>query len=200
MAPSFVELINVFVKFFFLLTPFFGLSMFLAMTREMAEPERKRAAIRVTVAVWTVCLVIFVIGDYLFRVVGITLDAFRIGAGALLFMTAIGLAQGREAEIDAVGQSDFVVVPLAVPIIAGPATIGTLLVMSAETSSWANRAGAFGALTCAIAAMGTLLYLAASLERLLSRKGIVILSKLTGLILSALAAQMVFTGIATFLR
>jgi multiple antibiotic resistance protein len=200
MATSFIETVNTFVKFFFLLTPFFGLSMFLAMTRELPESERKRLALRVAVAVWIVCFVFFLSGKYLFQVFGITLDAFRIGTGTLLFITAIGLAQGKEAEVDAAEKNDFVVVPLAVPIIAGPATLGTLLVISAETPSWTSRAFAFVTLSFAIVAMGTLLYLAASLERLLSKRGILILSKLTGLVLSALAAQMIFTGVADFIR
>ena len=89
-------LINIYIKFFFLLTPFFLLSTFLSMTRAMDLPERKKLAVKVTSSVIIVCLILFLTGDYIFALFGITLNAFRIGTGVLLMLSAIALVQGTD--------------------------------------------------------------------------------------------------------
>ena len=195
-----LNFVNLFIKFFFLLTPFFALSAFLSMTADMNEAKRKRLAVSVTFSVCVVCLVLFLFGNYIFLLFGITVDAFRIGAGALLFLTSVSLVQGGNDFLSEGKNDDIVVVPLSIPIIAGPATIGTILVMSAETRGVRATAVTMAALFAAVILVGILLYLSSSVERILKRKGIIILSKITGLILAALASQMVFTGVKSFLK
>ncbi len=192
--------ISVFIKFFFLLTPFFVLSAFLSMTKNDAPAKRRGAAVRVGVAVLVISLALYHFGNAIFSVFGLTLDAFRIGAGSLLFLSAVGLVSGKaggpppdEAE------GDIAVVPLAIPITVGPATTGALLVLGASDHGLMQRVTGSAALAAAVVCVGVILFLAPAVERLLGRYGIAILTKLTGLILSALAAQIVFTGIRGFL-
>ena len=90
-------------------------------------------------------------------------------------------------------------VPLAIPITVGPATTGALLVMGAEVSSAWERVIGCSALLGAVLCVGVLLYLSTAVEKLLGQNGLKVLSKLTGLILSALAAQITFTGVKNFL-
>lgn len=192
--------LSVFIKFFFLLTPFFVLTMFLAMTKGMARSERRRTALRVTFAVVVVSQTLFHFGNAIFDVFGITVDSFRIGAGALLFLSAVSLVRGRagtapgEAE-----EGDVAVVPLAIPITVGPATIGALLIMGATLGGHDRLLGSL-ALVAAVACVGVILFLSSHVQRLIGRMGIEVLTKITGLILSALAAQIVFTGIKNFLE
>lgn len=193
-----VYFLHLFIRFFFLLTPFFALSMFLSMTEGRREKERKHLSLLVTFAVTVICLVLFLFGNYIFFIFGITIDAFRIGAGALLFLTAISLSGGGNPGEKTGRKEDITVVPLAIPIIAGPATIGTILVMSAETSGFVKNLISLSALLTAVLSVGIILYLSSSIERMIHKKGISILSKITGLILSAIAAQMIFTGIKNF--
>lgn len=191
--------VTVVIKFFFLLTPFFVLSMFLSMTRELEPTPRRGLAVRVTVAVVIICLVLFFFGNQIFAIFGITLDAFRIGAGALLFLSAVQLVQGGDRTRMAGDHGDIAVVPLAIPITVGPATTGALLVMGAEIQDpWQKFVGCMGLLV-AILCIGLLLVAAGWVERLVGRRGLTILSKITGLILAALAAQIAFTGIQQFL-
>ncbi|WP_022660254.1 MarC family protein [Paucidesulfovibrio longus] len=190
--------ISVFIKIFFLLTPFFGLSAFMSMTKGLDAPKRRSTAMRATGAVMVVSLVIFFFGPAIFETLGITLDAFRIGAGALLFLSAISLVKGKAAPEEPEPGDDIAVVPLAVPIIVGPATIGTLMVLGSELSGPERYTGAV-ALLCAALGMGLILLGSRHLERLLGSMGLSILMKLTGLILAALSAQLVFTGIKHFL-
>jgi len=190
---------QVYLKLFFLLTPFFVISTFLALTPDWDERERRRLARRVTGAVLAVAFALFLFGKWIFAVFGVTLDAFRIGAGALLFLSAVALARGtagaqKEARLD-----DIAVVPLAIPVTVGPATTGALLVMGAELEGLAERAVAAAALVAAVLSVGLLLSLAGAVERWLGQQGLVILSKLTGLILASIAAQLVFSGARGFL-
>ena len=168
--------VSVWLKFFFVLTPFFALSMFLSLTRELDEAAQRLLACRVIAAASLICLILFFFGNILFALFGITLDAFRVGTGALLFLSAVALIGNTPTSTVATIEQDIAVVPLAMPIIVGPATVGTLLVLGAEISGlWRKVAGAV-ALLLALATVGTLLLLAAALERLLGRRAINILS------------------------
>ncbi|MEF2145518.1 MAG: MarC family protein [Desulfovibrionaceae bacterium] len=190
--------ISLYIKIFFLLTPFFGLSAFMAMTRGQ-EPSRQRlTALRTTAAVTVVGLVIFFFGSTIFTTLGVTLDSFRIGAGALLFLSAISLVRGKAAPDKPEPGDDVAVVPLAMPIIVGPATIGTLMVLGSELGGSDQFTGVASVLA-ASASMGAVLLASRHLERLLGPMGLAILMKLTGLVLSALSAQLIFTGIKNFL-
>lgn len=192
--------INTFIKFFFLLTPFFALTMFLTMTEGMDNPSRKKLAVKITISVYISCLVLFLFGSGIFRIFGITIDAFRIGTGSLLFITAVGLVNSKSVQNTYSFEDDIAVVPLAIPIIVGPATIGAILVMGVEIETFKLKIIGLSALFTAIFFIGMMLYLASYLEHILQKKGLIIISKITGLILSALAAQLVFTGIKNFMQ
>jgi multiple antibiotic resistance protein len=189
---------SVWIKFFFLLTPFFVLTVFLSMTKDLTGSGRRRLALRVTFAVLLTCFTLYFFGNHLFTLFGITLDSFRIGAGVLLFLSAAQMVQG-ETVAPGERQDDISVVPLAIPVTVGPATTGALLVMGAEIQeTWQVFVGC-AALATAVLCVGGILASASSIERVIGRKGITILSKLTGLMLAAIAAQLVFTGVRNFL-
>lgn len=192
--------VSTFIKFFFLLTPFFVLSTFLAMTQEFTPRQKTGLAIKVTVAVLVVAFVIFAAGNFVFAVFGITLDAFRIGTGLLLMLTAIQLVNGGTQAESADAASDIAVVPLAIPVTVGPATTGALLVMGGEAKDFMELVIELAAIGAAIVLVGLFLMGSAHLERLVKKQGLVILSKITGLILAALAAQLMMVGVQAFLR
>ncbi len=189
--------VSVWLKFFFLFTPFFALSMFLSMTRGQTAAQRRKLVVRVVGAVAVLCLALFFFGNAIFVLFGVTVDAFRVGAGALLFLTAVALVQATP--VQAAPGEDIVVVPLAMPIIVGPATTGALLVLGAEIEQMRLKAIGCMALLLAILAVGVVLCLGAFIERAIGKRGLNILSKITGLILAALAAQMILTGVQHFL-
>lgn len=190
---------TIMVRFFFLLTPFFVLSTFLAMTPESTPAQRRSTAIRVTLAVLVTCFVLYSFGNTLFSLFGITLDSFRIGAGSLLFLSAVHMVHGDDSAPPSEKREAISVVPLAIPITVGPGTTGALLVMGAEVQqNWQIFVGC-AALAAAVLCVGALLVCASSIEHVVGKKGITILSKLTGLFVAALAAQIVFTGVRNFL-
>lgn len=199
-----LDALNIFIstciKLFFVLAPFFVLTMFLALTRTYSPQQQRRTAVKVTVAVYVTCMCLYFFGEVIFAVFGITLDAFRIGAGALLFLSAVTLVNGPQPSKEPSAEGDISVVPLAIPITVGPATTGALMVMGATVRTPFERVIGSLALLSAVLAVGGLLYLANPIEKMLGKIGISILTKLTGLILAALAAQIVFTGIKNFLQ
>ena len=191
--------LSLWIKLFFVLTPFFGLTMFLSMTEKYDETRRRKLAVAASVAVAAICLLLFFAGKHMFSLFGITLDSFRIGAGVLLLLSGIGLVRSKTGTAGSAYDGDVAVVPLAMPIIVGPATTGTLLVMGAELNTFSAKAVGCLSLLSAVTCMAAVLLAGSLIQRCLGARGIAILSKLTGLILTALAAQMIMTGIRGFL-
>lgn len=191
--------INIFIKFFFLLTPFFLLSTFLSMTRAMELPEKKKLAVKVTFSVVVICIILFLTGDVIFSLFGITLNSFRIGTGILLMLSAIALVQGTDKIPTKDSNEDISVVPLAIPVTVGPATTGALLVMGVELQRMWERVIGISALCLAIIGVGVLLYLSGEIEKLIKKQGLTIMCKITGLVLAALSAQMIMSGVLGFL-
>ena len=189
-----------FLKYFFLMTPFFALSMFLAMTSDSTADERRHLANRVIAAAWVITVTLFMFGQVIFRVFGISVDAFRIGAGALLFLSAVALMNPKVKPAEREDGDDIAVVPLAMPVIIGPATCGPLLVLGADIGDWASRGVAVLAMTTSLVALWGILRVGARSEQRLGKKGLAILMRMTGLILSALSAQMIMTGVVAFLK
>lgn len=191
--------IALFIKLFFLLTPFFVLTVFLSFTEGMSIQEQHKLAIRTTIAVLVVSLTLYFAGNPIFATLGITLDGFRIGAGSLLFLSAVALVSGKKSRPEPEDDTDVAVVPLAIPITVGPATIGTLLILGAELTTATQKAVGAGALVAACLTVGITLYSASALKRVIGNMGLSVLTRITGLVLSAMAAQIVFTGIKSFL-
>lgn len=193
--------ISTFLKMFFIMAPFFALTVFLTVTQEATAKEKKALAIKVTISVIVTSLILLFFGKHIFTIFGITLDAFRIGAGALLFLTAIELVKGSKdsAKVADKDVLQLAVVPLSIPVIVGPGTIGILLVMGATFEDTSSMITGSLALICAVLVIGFMLHSSTVFERIMGKQGLLVISKITGLILAALSAQIVFTGIKNFL-
>jgi multiple antibiotic resistance protein len=176
-----------------LYSPFFVLSCFISLTRGHSSKERKQLAWKVAFAALVASILLYLFGRAIFGIFGITADAFRIGAGSVLFISALGMAQGKPAvQADNV-QQDVTIVPLTIPLTVGPGTIGALLVMGV------GKLLAIVSIALASFTVGLVLYLSHGIERLLGDQGLQIVSRLMGLFVCALAAQIIFTGIKGYL-
>jgi len=190
-------------KLFIIFCPFMTVSLFLGITRDFDRARRKSFAMKAMFTISTLCLCFYFFGSFIFAIFGVTLNAFRIGAGALLFLTAVEMVRGSpaapsqsSAEEDDVQQ---VVVPFSFPIIVGPAVIGVLFVMGADVTNMTQKIAGAVAVLVACLAMGFLLVIATEVERWMGKSKLAVFSKITGIILAALASQMIFTGIKAFL-
>jgi len=169
------------------------------MTKNMDDAEKKRIAVKVTIAVMISVFIIYLFGKYIFYIFGITLDAFRIGAGTILFLSGLSMVQGKREVNTESCSSDIAVVPLAIPITVGPGVIGVLLVMGAEAKNLLEHTVIAASLFLAVLTIGIFLYISGKIKRIMGDQGLTILAKITGLFVSAIAAQIIFTGIKNFL-
>lgn len=184
------------IQVFFVYAPFFSLTMFLSMSRQLSGEERKKLAIKVTSSVILISLILFFGGPTIFNALGITIHSFRIGAGILLLLSAISLVQKSSTQSRTVNaEEDISVVPLSIPITVGPATIGTLMVFGSRPSPLVDKLTTAGSILCAALCVGLILYTAHFIEQRLGKRGIEILTKITGLILAAMASEMIMTGV-----
>lgn len=196
--------INAYLRMFVLLAPFFAVSMFLKMSEGMERADRRRAACRCGLTVLIAIFVCYFFGRPLFSIMGITLASFQIGAGSTLFISSILMILGtgrREIQPTKTTnhEDDFAVVPLALPIIVGPGTIGTLMVWGTQQTIWINRSTTCLAMLLAAITIFIFLLLAERIERLIGQKLLAIMTKVTALILTAIAAQIIFTGVRSML-
>ena len=192
-------LFSLYLKMLVLYSPFFVLSCFIGLTRGYTVKERKRLAWKVAAGTLISSVLLYLFGQSIFDVFGITVDAFRIGAGSVLFISALGMAQGKPAVQADNLQQDVTIVPLTIPLTVGPGTIGELLVMGVSQPHWDDKVPALLGILAASLTVGIVLYLSDLIERLLGDQGLQIVSRLMGLFVCALAAQIIFTGVKNYL-
>ena len=177
------------------------------MTPDWETGQKRKLAFAVGFSAFIICTILLFFGRYIFSAFDITLDAFRIGGGALLFLTSVGLVNSNVTDKKQNIQNiepdsniySIAVVPLAIPVTIGPGTTGAMLVIGAESTSIHLQLISLAAAALALAILSTMLAAASWLEEKLGRNMIMIMSKLTGLILAAMASQMIFTGVRSFL-
>jgi multiple antibiotic resistance protein len=189
---------------FFTVDPFASIPAFLAMGAR-GSAERNRAIARR--AAWTCFLVLVLFastGSLIFKLFGVTLPAFKIAGGILLFQIALEMLHSQRSETQEVaaereeGESkeDFGITPLGVPMLAGPGAISVVMVLMGQSKAWWQAAPVF--LSILITSIASFYVLAAG-GRLLGRlgeTGVRILMRLMGLVLAAMAVQFVLNGIA----
>lgn len=193
------EVIGDSVKLYALMTPPAVLSAFVSHTRKLDAKIKRRIALKTSCAIFILGALLYIFGQGLFDIFGFTLDAFRIGSGALLLLTAIDLMKDNGQENDLEMEGDISIVPLAVPLGMGPASIGAVMVMGAAAENSHTMLAGVCSLFIAASGMYALLRLGDMAGRVLGATGIAVLAKLTGLLLAAIAAQVIFTGVAGFL-
>jgi multiple antibiotic resistance protein len=188
---------------FFTVDPFASIPAFLAMGAR-GSAERNRAIARR--AAWTCFLVLVLFastGSLIFKLFGVTLPAFKIAGGILLFQIALEMLHSQRSRTQEVavereeGESkdDFGITPLGVPMLAGPGAISVVMVLMGQSKAWWQTAPVF--LSIMITSISSFYILAAGgrvLERL-GETGVRILMRLMGLVLAAMAVQFVLNGI-----
>ncbi|MEK1906210.1 MAG: MarC family protein [Pseudomonas sp.] len=192
-------LFSLYLKMLVLYSPFFVLSCFIGLTPGHTIKERKKLAWKVALGTLIASVLLYLFGQSIFDIFGITADAFRIGAGSVLFISALGMAQGKSVVQADNLQQDVTIVPLTIPVTVGPGTIGALLVMGISHPHWDDKLSAILGIALASFTVGVVLYLSDKVERLIGPQGLQIVSRLMGLFVCALAAQIIFTGVRGYL-
>jgi multiple antibiotic resistance protein len=186
----------------FIVDPIAVIPTYLVITQDETREQRKRTARRACIAM-TILLIIFAAtGTALFRLFGITLAAFRTAGGLILWFVALDMLrgerrtqEGHEEVIEGQVKDDVAVTPLAIPMLAGPGAISTVIVLSSQARGPAQTAIVYAA----IVLTGLVSFIALRIgEPLLSRlgkTGVRVVTRIMGLLLAAVAVQFVLSGV-----
>ena len=199
------SLITAFTAMFIVIDPIGMAPLFVAMTQGMNAAQRRAIAIRACLAGLILLLIFAFTGEALLEFIGISMPAFRIAGGVLLFLTALDMLFERRQqrrEDNSSGhvapENDPSIYPLAIPLIAGPGAIATIILLTGQTDSALGFGAVLGVMALVIA-MVFLLFLAAGLlERALGKTGINVVTRLLGMLLAALAVQFILDGLKGF--
>ena len=194
--------LSTFTTVFVITDPPGNLPVFISLTSKMTPHERKRAAYQATMTSLGVMTAFGLFGHYILRVLGISVESMQISGGLLLAIVALQLLSGHEEDPGAPGSANVAMVPLGIPLMAGPGAIVAVMIAARE----ALGKGVVGIL-CVIAAV-LLVHLiewvtmrfANPLHRVLGEGGTIFLTKISGMLLAAIAIQLVINGITTLVR
>ena len=190
--------LSTFTTVFVITDPPGNLPVFISLTSKMTPHERKRAAFQATMTSLGVMTAFGLFGHYILRVLGISVESMQISGGLLLAIVALQLLSGHEEDPGAPGSANVAMVPLGIPLMAGPGAIVAVMIAARE----ALGKGVVGIL-CVIAAV-LLVHLtmrfANPLHRVLGGGGTIFLTKISGMLLAAIAIQLVINGITTLVR
>ncbi len=201
-------LVSAFITFFVVIDPPGCAPIFASLTDGTSPAHQRRMAWK-SVGIATGVLLFFaLLGEPLLGALGISLDAFRIAGGIMLFLIAIDMVfekrtERRQSRAEQVAKGadggleheDISVFPMAIPMIAGPGSIASVMLLTARSDGWVETAGVFAALGLILLMTLAALLAAGPLMRKLGRNLEAMITRLLGVILAALAAQFVIDGI-----
>lgn len=177
--------------------------LFVALTEN--EPERRRAILtRAVLIAFGVALFFLIAGRTVLSYLGVTVHAFSISGGILLFITAMPMLFGQRGGLQSPQSKerpseDISVFPLAMPLLSGPGTIATILLLTSQAGSDARKLSAIGVAIAIVFIVSFIsLYLGSRLMRLLGEGGVHIATRVMGIVLAALAVQYVLNGITGY--
>jgi multiple antibiotic resistance protein len=198
------HLLKFFVTFLVIVEPIGVIPIFIAMTEGVEEKERRRMA-RKGVMIAGIIFLLFAIGGGAFlRTLGISLDAFRIFGGLLLFLIALEMVFGKPSgsrttdpeQEEGMRRQDISVFPLAFPFIAGPGSLATiLLAFGPAQSDPVMFSGLLACVALALVCSLATLYLASPIMKLMGVTGANVVNRVFGVVLGALAVQYVIDGL-----
>lgn len=199
------QLLKMFVTFFVVVEPISLVPLFGALTRGADASYRRKMAIKST-ALSAIILVVFaLVGDWLLKMLGISVDAFKIGGGLLLFLISVDMVFARQSGLRSTTvreqevaryRNDISVFPMAFPLIAGPGSLATVLLMVGDARGDLTMYGMiFAVILAVVLIVLILLLLTVPVMKLLGDTGANIISRILGVVLVALAVQYVVDGI-----
>ncbi|MBE2895328.1 YchE family NAAT transporter [Pasteurellaceae bacterium HPA106] len=200
--------LSVYIQFFIglvaIVNPFGILPIFVSMTANQYEAERKKTTLMTCVSVAVILLISVFVGQLILNLFSISIDAFRIAGGILIVTIAMTMINGKlgdqkqnkeEQTTDVTEYNNIAVVPLAMPIMAGPGSISTTIVWSSRYNSWVDL-GAFSVAVLLFALLCYALFRSAPyIVSLLGKTGSNVVTRIMGVILMSLGIEVAVVGI-----
>lgn len=193
------DIVKFFAALFAIMNPVGGIPVFLSVTEGKTDAERSGIAAVASIAVAAILIVCVLIGAELLRAFGVSVAGLRTAGGLIILSIAFSLLHAKPSGMhqspeDARAQDNPAIYPLAMPMIAGPGAISTVIVFAHDP----GNSSAYFALIGVILAMAVLVFLgmrmAVAASRLLGNAGMNVITRMMGIILAAIAVEMVFAG------
>ncbi len=202
-----MELWSEYTRFFtallVILDPFAAIPIFLSLTGSYATRERSRAALLAAITVFIVLSLSALFGERMLTLLGTSLPSFRVGGGIVLLLMALAMLKAQPdamrataAETEAAGRRENVaVVPIAIPLLAGPGSISTVIIQMHRPGADFHLFWVVLVILLLALLLWGVLRLASQIGRLLGPIGLNILNRLFGLILAAIAVEIMSNGL-----
>lgn len=199
-------LIPAFTTMFIIIDPPGLAPVFIALTQGMTKQQRRAIAIRSCLVAAGLMIVFLLLGESLLGFIGISMPAFRIAGGVLLFLTALEMLfqkrQSRREDNAAEGalehEDDPSVFPLALPLIVGPGAITTIILLAGQANTALDMVAIAGVLAAVLCIVFVAFLSGNAIERVLGKTGLNILTRVLGMLLAALAVQFILDGLRGF--
>ena len=197
------EYTRFFTALFVILDPFAAIPIFLVLTKNYTATERGRVANIVAVTVFLALVIASLTGETLLRAMGTSLASFRVGGGIVLLLMALAMLRGQTdtvrttpaEEAEAEDRHSIAVVPLAIPLLAGPGSISTVIIQMHRLDSEYHGLAVILIIALVCLILWIVLRLAVSIGRVLGNIGLNIINRLFGLILTAIAVEIMANGL-----
>jgi len=192
-----------FTALFVILDPFAAVPILLALTRKFTNSERGKAVNIAAATVFLVLLISSLLGESMLLAMGTSLASFRVGGGIVLLLMSLLMLQAEigavrstpSEEAEAEEKSSIAVVPLAIPLLAGPGAISTVIIEMHRSNAELHALPVILAIAVVCLILWIILRMAASIGRVLGHTGLKIINRLFGLVLAAIAIEIMANGL-----
>ena len=192
-----VDLFSAVVTLFLIMDPIGNIPLFLSILKTVSPERRRLVLVREIVFAYVVLLVFLFLGKYLLRFLGLEQETLSIAGGIVLFLIALRMVFPTESSTVVESEGEPFLVPLAIPLIAGPSTLAALLLL--QRGAPTQTVSLFTAVTIAWALSGAILLSSTFFYRVLRQRGLIALERLMGMLLVMVSVQMLLNGIEAFL-
>lgn len=190
------------ISIFFIVDPMAVIPSFLTITAEDTATHRRRIALKAAIACTLILAGFASAGGLIFRIFGITLPALRIAGGVILGLSALEMLRAdrrsretREEVEEGAEKYSAALTPLAIPMLAGPGAISTVMVLMNRATGWMQVIPIYSAILAAGIATYLVLRASEPFHRIFGRTGINVLSRIMGLVLATVAVQFILDGL-----
>ncbi|SDW50117.1 multiple antibiotic resistance protein [Ruegeria halocynthiae] len=195
--------ITAFTTMFVVIDPFGTTPVFVALTQDMDAATRRKIAIRSCLTAVFILIAFAAFGEAVLGFIGISMPAFKVAGGALLFLTALDMLferrnKRRENRAEEEEHPDPSVFPLAIPLIAGPGSIATIILLAGQNPGIQGIAAACAVMLAVMVVVFVFFLAGGLIARILGKTGLNVLTRLLGMLLAALSVQFILDGLKAF--
>ena len=195
-------LLTTFATLIVILDPMGLMPVFLGLTSKLSRTAQRKAAFQASLVSFGVILTFAFLGQQILRALHISMESFKLSGGVLLLLVAMELLTSSDMEQPDTGDDavNVALVPLGIPLLAGPGAIVAVMVSMAQAHTVGSIVGVVGAVVATHVVIWLSMRFALELSRFLGTGGIMLLTKISGVLLAAIATELVMGGVFDFIK